>query len=160
MSAATASRFRDTDCLDSVNARQNDGGLEPVCNVPAGATKTSDRPMGPSGKPSKVVATRECHGPYAKIPDILMLHWKMPEHQVDLGADEDITRLACNGVEPLPAKIVRGPESVVAVIGGHVHLAVVFVGTPDPRVTWTKGGKPLLPAGDRVSVSNERSLPL
>lgn len=178
MSAATASRFSDSDCLDCVNVRQNDGELEAICNVPPDATKTPHRAMVPSGMPSQVIATQECHGPHALAyphmsesfhqinddPNRLSKEdtqqskhpVEIAEHQADLGTDEDFTRLACNGVEPLPAKIVGGPESVVAVIGGHVHLAVVFVGTPAPRVTWTKGGKPLLPYGDRVSVSNER----
>lgn len=178
MSAATAPRFGDTDCLDPVNGRHIDGGLEPIGEAPPAATKASYRSMVPSGKPSKVVATQECHEPnsvaYLHTSESLHQiekdrHFLFKEdaqhtkallesagHEVDLGTDEDFMRLACNGAEPRPAKIMRGPESVVAVVGGHVHLAVVFVGTPAPRVTWTKGGKRLLPAGDRVSISGER----
>lgn len=71
-----------------------------------------------------------------------------------LELEENGSRLALNGRdEPQPARIVRGPESVVAVIGSHVRLDVVFTGMPAPRVTWTKGGKAVVAEG-RVSVSS------
>ncbi|XP_054917303.2 myosin light chain kinase, smooth muscle-like isoform X2 [Dermacentor andersoni] len=134
--------------------------------------------MVPSGQPSQVIVLQEWDGPHTvayphtsessqqvnkdshghhkgDVQQTKALP-KTAEHQTDLGTDENSVRLSCNGADPLPAKIVRGPESVVAVIGGHVHLGVLFVGTPAPRVTWTKGGKPVLPAGDRVNVSSER----
>lgn len=177
MSVATASRFSDADCLGSVNSRQNGVGLEYVRDTPPDATKASDQATVSSVKPSQVAETKECHGHHTvEYPHMLESSHhitedqsytskgdvqqsgappKISEHQADLETGEDLTRLACNGVEPVPAKIVRGPESVVAVIGGHVQLSVLFVGAPAPQVTWTKGGKPLLPAGDRVNVSND-----
>lgn len=176
MSVATASRFSDADCLDSVNSRRNGIGLESVRDMPIDATKASDQGTVSSVKPSQVAETKECHGHHTvEYPHALESSHhiiedqsytskgdvqqsgataKISEHQADLETGEDLTRLACNGVEPVPAKIVRGPESVVAVIGGHVQLSVLFVGAPAPQVTWTKGGKPVLPAGDRVNVSD------
>lgn len=57
-----------------------------------------------------------------------------------LESKENGSRLALEGSdEPQPARIVRGPASVVVVIGSHVRLDVVFAGMPAPRVTWTKG---------------------
>lgn len=177
MSVATASRFSDVDCLDSVNSCENGVGLESVRDTPPDATKASDQATVSSVKPSQVAETKECHGHHTvEYPHTLESsqhiiedqHYtskgdvqqpgappKISEHQADLETGEDLTRSACNGVEPVPAKIVRGPESVVAVIGGHVQLSVLFVGAPAPQVTWTKGGKPLLPPGDRVNVSND-----
>lgn len=71
-----------------------------------------------------------------------------------LESKENGSRLALEGSdEPQPARIVRGPASVVVVIGSHVRLDVVFAGMPAPRVTWTKGGKAVVPEG-RVSVSS------
>lgn len=72
-----------------------------------------------------------------------------------LESEETCSRPSFNGSdEPQPARIVRGPESVVAVIGSHVRLDVVFTGMPAPRVTWTKGGKAVVAEG-RVSVSSD-----
>ncbi|XP_049521449.1 myosin light chain kinase, smooth muscle-like isoform X2 [Dermacentor silvarum] len=178
MSAASASRVSDSDCLDSVNARQNGGELGTICDPSPDTTETLDLAMVPSGQTSQVIVVQECDGPHTvaypqasesshqinKDPyglpkgdvELTETLLKTADHRADLGADDDSVRLSCNGADPLPAKIVRGPESVVAVIGGHVHLGVLFVGTPPPRVTWTKGGKSLLPAGDRVHVSSER----
>ncbi|XP_040563624.1 uncharacterized protein [Lepeophtheirus salmonis] len=54
---------------------------------------------------------------------------------------------------PCPATIIKGPEDAIKKVGEAVEFQSHYFGDPDPRVGWSKNGKPLSQETDsRVSI--------